>query len=149
MATKAEKCFEIFKDLAANVNNDVSLLTRQTVIDAFVAQAGMTPAGASTYASDCRKKFLGGDAAPRQPKKSTGKSVAKVHSKYEDQDDDRNIFTICVPRVNEDGTTVVDSTSSYYSSGAAVANCKGDAVVVAGMPKLESDFSKLKPLSKK
>lgn len=148
MATKAEKCFEIFKTLVANAGGDASTVSRQTVIDAFVAQAGMTPAGASTYASDCRKKFLGGDAAPRQPKKSTGKSVAKVHSKYEDQDDDRNLFSVCYPR-DVDGKKVVDRTSSYYSSGAALANCKGDAVVVAGMPELESDFTKLKPLSKK
>lgn len=45
--TKMERAIEIYKNMPG--------ATRQQIIDAFVSQLGMTPAGASTYQYNCKK----------------------------------------------------------------------------------------------
>lgn len=45
--TKMERALEIYKNMPG--------ASRQQIIDAFVSQLGMTPAGASTYQYNCKK----------------------------------------------------------------------------------------------
>jgi hypothetical protein len=144
--TKAIKALEIFK---AEVTTDEapSKELRQKIIDRFINELEMTPAGAATYFANSKNKAKSGFVTPVQRKsaKPTATHI-KVREKTQSEVDSLAIYSICVPGTNEKGEKVLDSTNSFYSLNAAKHQCGKDELVVKGMPKLEQPWSKLKPI---
>lgn len=127
------------KDQAQQIFNSMKDSSRKEIIEAFVAQLSMTPAGAATYYANCKRA-------------STGGAFNVPSSKQIDKDDgkggisDKGLYTIVTPR-DEEGKKVVDCTHSYTSLSAAKKSASGDEIVVRGMPELDSPMDKLKPIA--
>lgn len=144
--TKAIKALEIFK---AEVTTDEapSKALRQKIINRFIAELDMTPAGAATYFATSKSKAAKGVVITAQPKRAKSTSThIKVREKSQAEVDSLTIYSICVPGVNDQGEKILDSTNSFYSLNAAKASCGNDEIVVKGMPKLEVSWSKLKAI---
>lgn len=126
--SKKDQAMQIFLKMKGN--------DRKTIIQAFVDQLGMTTAGASTYYANCKRADGGGEF------NVTAKKPVDPSS---DNDDVKGLYTICTPR-DEDGKKVVDMTHSHMNLAAAKNSAGNGEVVVRGLPDLDSDWNKLKPI---
>ena len=124
------------KQQAQQLVIDNPSLSRNEIIEMFMSKLNMTKAGATTYYSMC------GSSKPVTAKPKPTPNVTNVKpntSTTETKGDSRPLYTVCTI-VND----VVDYTSSWYDKQDAFNECKGNQVVVKGLPELNSHISTLK-----
>lgn len=126
---------------AQSIFNDMAYRPRAEVIEAFMTQLDMTKAGASTYYATCKKEYFGESASSNASDKPS-----KGRGERSDGMENKTLYTVCTPGQGEDGSTVVESTHSYFRSEDAKKYADRNQVVVKGLPDIGADWSKLKPV---
>lgn len=140
MATKAELCQKLYGEMAAA--SEKGEVARKDFINRAVAECGCTPAGASTYYSNCKTKHNGGTVKSYYQKADT----VKVNNAVDDSQANNPTYSIVVV---DDGKTA--GTSSYATPDRAIEKynsmkpaSQAMCVVVEGSPNDGTPISSLK-----
>lgn len=141
MATKAELCLEIYKQLQTEFGEDNFKAIRPKFIERAVADAGCTPAGAATYYANCKSRG-GATGEVRTPGVQRDPNYVSPYANKRDNDkpDSRSLYSA----VQRDKQGLVARVAGYYNPVDALARAKlvrGYAVM--GFPDVGEDITTL------
>lgn len=129
MATKAELCIEIYKQLVEQ-HGDAHKVVRAEFIKRAVSEASCTPAGAATYYANCKNR---GGATGETRVRVEGTSATPYGFDAGDKPDDRQLYSAVQP--NKQGE--VAAVAAYYNPTDAIARAKKvRGVAVIGCPQI-------------
>lgn len=139
--TKKEQAQKLYNDMLA-ASGDKREVVRKDFIARCVSNLGMTPAGASTYYSNCKTVAAGGEVKSYY----TPSSEKKVDQHSDESKVDAPLWSVVV--VN--GEEKVDATHSFMSAAAATERwnklkpaAQARCLVVEGSPKEGTPVSSL------
>ena len=129
--TKKQQAQQIFNDIVRRSGaQTIDSTIRAQIVQQFIAQLDMTPAGAATYYAVCKSLSSFGNAQPEFPRPQLRTT----------RNDESVLYTVCKI---VDGR--VASTGSYVDPSLIRLN-KGE-VLVRGLPEIGHPLSKLKAIS--
>lgn len=136
MATKAEMCLEIYKELQA-AHGDNHKAIRGEFIRRAVAEASCTPAGAATYYANCKNR---GGATGETRVRVAGGNSSPIGVDHGDKPDMRMLYSA----VQRDKNGLVAHVAAFYNpTDAANRAVKVRGYAVLGAPDIGEEISTL------
>ncbi|MNE20596.1 hypothetical protein D3C80_1137250 [compost metagenome] len=139
MATKAELCVEIFKQLVAQHGDNFKVIRAEFIVRA-VAEAGCTTAGAATYYANCKNR--GGATGETRERHQVDPNYVSPYANKPDNNkpDDRPLYSA----VQRDKSNKVAHVAAYFNpTDALVRSGKVRGYAVLGAPEIGEELDTL------